>query len=72
MYRVAAGPVASVVVFPFATPETVAWLGLERSRSLARVGGFLLVAIALWMGWMTLSDPCFQHSSWSQDCRSKR
>lgn len=61
----------TIVVFPFATPETVAWLGLERSRLIARIGGAVLITMALWVGWTAASDPCLRQSSWSQDCRSR-
>lgn len=43
----------TIIVFPFATPETVAWLGIRRSRTLARYGGIIVVGIAVWMAAFT-------------------
>lgn len=40
---------ALVIAFPFATPETVAWLGIQRSVKLARVAGVLVLVLAAWM-----------------------
>lgn len=37
----------SMVAYPFATPETVAAIGLDRSRRMARVAGLALVALAI-------------------------
>lgn len=39
---------ATIVVFPFPTPETVALFGIRRSVVLGRVGGGLVAAVAIW------------------------
>lgn len=38
-----------IVRHPFATPETVEWLGLRRARSLARWTGWLTAAVGAWI-----------------------
>ena len=41
---------ATVLLLPFATPETVRLLGYRKSRALGRLLGLLLVAVGLWVG----------------------
>lgn len=38
-----------VVVLPFATPETVALLGYQKSKFVGRILGILLIAVGLWV-----------------------
>lgn len=38
-----------IVRFPFSTPETVKWLGLAKSRLLARGLGWLFAGIGVWI-----------------------
>lgn len=39
-------------VFPFATPETVRWLGIRKSMVAVRAGAVIVVALALWLVWI--------------------
>ena len=39
----------TTIVYPFATPETNALLGMRRARSLARAGGVLLLAMVVFL-----------------------
>ncbi len=36
-----------IVIFPFATPETVNWLGLKKAIIAVRTAGFLTIAIGI-------------------------
>ena len=39
-----------VVLFPFTTPETTAFLGYQKSKFVGRIEGILLIAVGIWMG----------------------
>ena len=39
-----------VVLFPFTTPETTAFLGYQKSKFVGRIAGILLTAVGIWMG----------------------
>lgn len=38
-----------IVRYPLATPETVRWLGLKKSKTLVRIPGWVLVALGGWL-----------------------
>lgn len=40
------------VVLPFATPETVALLGYQKSRIVGRILGILLIIVGIWVGFV--------------------
>ena len=39
-----------VVLFPFTTPETTAFLGYQKSKFVGRIAGILLIAVGIWVG----------------------
>lgn len=40
----------NVVLFPFTTPETTAFLGYQKSKLVGRIAGILLIAVGIWVG----------------------
>ena len=38
-----------VVLLPFATPETINFLGYQKSKSVGRIAGILLIIVGIWM-----------------------
>lgn len=39
-----------IVVLPFTTPETIAFLGYRKSKFIGRILGILLMAVGIWVG----------------------
>lgn len=39
-----------VVLFPFTTPETTAFLGYQKSKLVGRIEGIVLIAVGIWVG----------------------
>ena len=39
-----------VILFPFTTPETTAFLGYKKSKFVGRIAGILLIAVGIWVG----------------------
>ena len=44
-----AGAVPDVVLLPFTTPETINFLGYQKSKFAGRISGILLIAVGVWM-----------------------
>ena len=38
-----------VVLLPFTTPETISFLGYQKSKFAGRISGILLIAVGVWM-----------------------
>ena len=38
-----------VVLLPFTTPETINFLGYQKSKFAGRISGILLIAVGVWM-----------------------
>ena len=38
-----------VVLLPFTTPETINFLGYQKSKFAGRISGILIIAVGVWM-----------------------
>lgn len=41
-----------VVLLPFATPETIVFLGYQKSKFIGRLLGMLLIVVGIWVGFI--------------------
>ncbi len=41
-----------VLLLPFTTPETIAFLGYKRAKAAGRIAGIVLIAAGIWVGFI--------------------